>query len=232
MSDIYVKAGISGLDEVQKTDIHYRSMDGEGNFNWRFVFPFEYLVAEQSIVVKKKAHFWSLDATELHVPPKISLQIWDNDLFSSDDFIGEIELDLTRMPIPEKSASRCGLQQLGIEVKDGGRLGDIRQLTTMLQKKKNVDYMSLFEKNRVYGFWPTIGYDEEKGAICAVCIFLIQCEVTFFYYEPLLKIIGPFQGKLEIEMEIVTEDEIEKQPVGLGRDEPNANPTLEPPKYD
>lgn len=89
MSDIYVKACISGLDDVQKTDIHYRSMDGEGNFNWRFVFPFEYLVAEQSIVVKKKAHFWSLDSTELHVPPKISLQIWDNDLFSSDDFIGE-----------------------------------------------------------------------------------------------------------------------------------------------
>ncbi|KAG1653027.1 Dysferlin [Nymphon striatum] len=205
MSDIYVKACISGLDDVQKTDIHYRSMDGEGNFNWRFVFPFEYLVAEQSIVVKKKAHFWSLDATELHVQPKISLQIWDNDLFSSDDFIGEIELDLTRMPIPEKSVSRCGLQQLGIEVKDSGRLGDIRQLTTMLQKKKNLDFMSLFDKNRVYGFWPTIGYDEEKGAICA--------------------------GKLEVEMEIVTEDEIEKRPVGLGRDEPNANPTLEPPKY-
>ncbi|KAG1682553.1 Dysferlin [Nymphon striatum] len=172
MSDIYVKACISG------------------NFNWRFVFPFEYLVAEQSIVVKKKAHFWSLDATELHVQPKISLQIWDNDLFSSDDFIGEIDV------------SRCGLQQLGIEVKDSGRLGDIRQLTTMLQKKKNLDFMSLFDKNRVYGFWPTIGYDEEKGAICA----------------------------LEVEMEIVTEDEIEKRPVGLGRDEPNANPTLEPPK--
>ncbi|KAG1682548.1 Dysferlin [Nymphon striatum] len=144
MSDIYVKACISGLDDVQKTDIHYRSMDGEGNFNWRFVFPFEYLVAEQSIVVKKKAHFWSLDATELHVQPKISLQIWDNDLFSSDDFIGEIELDLTRMPIPEK-------ERLSVE-------------------------------------------------------------------------------KLEVEMEIVTEDEIEKRPVGLGRDEPNANPTLEPPK--
>lgn len=73
------------------------------------------------------------------------------------------------MAIPEKSASRCGLQQLGIEVKDEGRLPDIRHLTTMLSKKKDgIDYMSLFEKNRVYGFWPTIGYDEEKGAICAV----------------------------------------------------------------
>ncbi len=29
-------------------------MDGEGNFNWRLVFPFEYLPAENIIVVKKK----------------------------------------------------------------------------------------------------------------------------------------------------------------------------------
>jgi hypothetical protein len=31
-----------------------RSLDGEGNFNWRFVFPFDYMVAEQTMVVKKK----------------------------------------------------------------------------------------------------------------------------------------------------------------------------------
>lgn len=32
----------------------YRSLNGEGNFNWRFVFPFEYMVAEKTMVVKKK----------------------------------------------------------------------------------------------------------------------------------------------------------------------------------
>jgi hypothetical protein len=31
-----------------------RSLDGEGNFNWRFVFPFDYMVAEQTMIVKKK----------------------------------------------------------------------------------------------------------------------------------------------------------------------------------
>ena len=45
---------LRGDDEVQKTDVHYRSMDGEGNFNWRFVFPFEYIPSEQVMVIKKK----------------------------------------------------------------------------------------------------------------------------------------------------------------------------------
>jgi len=29
-------------------------MDGEGNFNWRFVFPFEYIPAEQTMIIRKK----------------------------------------------------------------------------------------------------------------------------------------------------------------------------------
>ena len=54
MSDIYVKGWMAGIDEHQETDVHYRSLDGEGNFNWRFVFPFEYLPAEESLVVRRK----------------------------------------------------------------------------------------------------------------------------------------------------------------------------------
>ncbi|EPY81994.1 hypothetical protein CB1_000689010 [Camelus ferus] len=55
MSDIYVKGWIPGNEEnKQKTDVHYRSLDGEGNFNWRFVFPFDYLPAEQLCIVAKK----------------------------------------------------------------------------------------------------------------------------------------------------------------------------------
>ena len=29
-------------------------MDGEGNFNWRFVFPFEYKPTEQKMTIRKK----------------------------------------------------------------------------------------------------------------------------------------------------------------------------------
>ena len=80
---------IRGIDDsVQKTDVHYRSMDGEGNFNWRFVFPFEYIKAENVVVVKKKAHFYSLTEKEDRLPPKLTMQIWDSDPFTPNDFIG------------------------------------------------------------------------------------------------------------------------------------------------
>ena len=49
-SDIYVK-GFLGFDSrAQKTDVYYRSLYGEGNFNWRFVFDFDYLPQEKRIV--------------------------------------------------------------------------------------------------------------------------------------------------------------------------------------
>ncbi|TSK22735.1 Myoferlin [Bagarius yarrelli] len=55
MSDIYVKGWMPGMEEdKQKTDVHYRSLDGDGNFNWRFVFGFDYLPAEQLCLVSKK----------------------------------------------------------------------------------------------------------------------------------------------------------------------------------
>ncbi|MGH0134573.1 UNVERIFIED_CONTAM: hypothetical protein FKN15_031044 [Acipenser sinensis] len=55
MSDIYVKGWMLGYEEnKQKTDVHYRSLGGEGNFNWRFIFPFDYLPAEQVCTFNKK----------------------------------------------------------------------------------------------------------------------------------------------------------------------------------
>lgn len=33
-------------------------------------------------------HFWSLDKAEMKVPPKVTIQIWDNDKFSFDDYLG------------------------------------------------------------------------------------------------------------------------------------------------
>lgn len=38
---------IKGLEgEKQETDVHFNSLTGEGNFNWRFVFRFDYLPTE------------------------------------------------------------------------------------------------------------------------------------------------------------------------------------------
>lgn len=50
-----VVSWMPGMEEdKQKTDVHYRSLDGDGNFNWRFVFEFEFLPAEQLCLVSKK----------------------------------------------------------------------------------------------------------------------------------------------------------------------------------
>uniref|UniRef100_A0A670JKP1 Dysferlin n=1 Tax=Podarcis muralis TaxID=64176 RepID=A0A670JKP1_PODMU len=168
MSDIYVKGWLVGYEEnKQKTDVHYRSMGGEGNFNWRFVFPFDYLPAEQVCCVSKKEHFWSLDKTENKVRPQLVLQIWDNDKFSFDDYLGSIQLDLNHMLKPVKTAEKCTLD--------------------LLDSAERV--VSLFEQKTVKGWWPCVA--EENGE----------------------KTIG---GKLEMTLEIISEQEHDERPGFLG----------------
>ena len=67
---------------------YYRSLTGEGNFNWRFIFPFDYLVAEEKIVISRKESVFSWDETETKIPARLNLQVWDADHFSADDFLG------------------------------------------------------------------------------------------------------------------------------------------------
>ncbi len=68
--------------------MHYHSLTGEGNFNWRFVLPFDYLMAEEKIVISKKESMFSWDETEYKIPARLTLQVWDADHFSADDFLG------------------------------------------------------------------------------------------------------------------------------------------------
>ncbi|XP_056326124.1 myoferlin isoform X4 [Danio aesculapii] len=188
MSDIYVKGWMQGMEEdKQKTDVHYRSLDGDGNFNWRFVFGFDYLPTEQLCHVSKKEHFWSLDKSEFRIPPKLSVQIWDNDKFSLDDYLGAVELDLHHLISPSKSSEKCSLSMLP----DGPA------------PPKSDQYKSLFDQKSVRGWWPC--YMEKDGK----------------------KELG---GKVELTLEIVNEKEADERPAGKGRDEPNMNPKLDPPK--
>ncbi|GAA6104320.1 dysferlin isoform X1 [Tachysurus ichikawai] len=183
MSDIYVKGWMHGHEgNKQKTDVHYRSLGGEGNYNWRFLFPFHYLPAEQLCTVDKKEHFWSLDKAATKIPPKITIQIWDNDKFSFDDYLGCLEMDLNHMLKPAKSPEKCGLE-----------------LLSQSQDK----LVSLFEQKTVKGWWPCV-CDRQGEKILA--------------------------GKVEMTLEIVSEQEQDERPAGLGREEPNMNPRLEEPQ--
>ncbi|XP_037936219.1 otoferlin-like [Teleopsis dalmanni] len=133
MSDIYVKGWLKGPQDIQSTDIHYRSLTGEGNFNWRFIFPFEYLAAEERIVLSRRESLFSWDETEVKIPARLELQVWDADHFSADDFLGAISFNLNRFPRGAKTSKLCTLDML---------------------KTDNVPTVNIFKQKRVRGWWP------------------------------------------------------------------------------
>ncbi|XP_069012003.1 myoferlin-like isoform X1 [Embiotoca jacksoni] len=149
MSDIYVKGWMPGMEEdKQKTDVHYRSLDGDGNFNWRFIFGFDYLSAEQLCLVSKKENFWSLDKTEFRIPPKLIVQVWDNDKFSLDDYLGTLELDLRNLVAPAKTPEKCSLEMMDV---------------LEMEAQKTDLAKSLFAQQSVRGWWPcSIEQDGKK----------------------------------------------------------------------
>ncbi|GAA6102087.1 otoferlin isoform X2, partial [Tachysurus ichikawai] len=174
-SDIFVRSWLKGqTEDKQDTDVHYHSLTGEGNFNWRFVYPFDYLEAEEKIVVSKKESMFSWDETEYKIPARLTLQVWDADHFSADDFLGAIELDLNRFPRGAKSSKLCSLD--------------------MIINEQDLPTISIFKQKRVKGWWPFMAQNEND--------------------EPELT------GKVEAELHLMTAEEAEKNPVGLGRNEP------------
>ncbi|XP_053314602.1 otoferlin isoform X2 [Spea bombifrons] len=175
-SDIFVRGWLKGQQEdKQDTDVHYHSLTGEGNFNWRFLFPFDYLVAEEKIVISKKESMFSWDETEYKIPARLTLQVWDADHFSADDFLGAIELDLNRFPRGAKTAKQCSIDMVAPEV--------------------DLPMVSIFKQKRVKGWWPFVARNEND-----------EMELT---------------GKVEAELHLLSAEEAEKCPAGLGRNEPD-----------
>ncbi|XP_076129182.1 otoferlin isoform X2 [Alosa pseudoharengus] len=175
-SDIFVRGWLKGQQEdKQDTDVHYHSLTGEGNFNWRFVFPFDYLMAEEKIVMSKKESMFSWDETEYKIPARLTMQVWDADHFSADDFLGAIELDLNRFTRGAKTAKQCSLD--------------------MVLNAQDLPTISIFKQKRVKGWWPFVARDEND-----------ELALT---------------GKVEAELHLMTAEEAEKSPVGLGRNEPD-----------
>uniref|UniRef100_A0A8C0NM80 C2 domain-containing protein n=1 Tax=Canis lupus familiaris TaxID=9615 RepID=A0A8C0NM80_CANLF len=138
-----------GLEkDMQKTDIHYYSLTGESTFNWRFIFSMDYLAAEHMCVQSQKEYIWSLDPTVIKFPARLIIQIWDNNVFSTDDFLGVLELDLFDMPLPARHASKCSIRMMETDSK----------WPYFLQYK----HFSLFKKKTVTGWWPSQVLDGGK----------------------------------------------------------------------
>ncbi|CAN8205635.1 unnamed protein product [Coccothraustes coccothraustes] len=225
MSDIYVAGWLDGLPEQrQHTDIHYRSLDGRGAFNWRFVFPFEFLAAEKLCAIRRKEHVWSLDETLLKVPPKLILQVWDNDKFKADDLLGILELELTRLPRPARSARLCRARPqdlpwfswpwLFLPRFFRARLSLARFSRLWLPLARfsrrwcrspapQRPSLNLFRRRRARGWWPCTVHEDGGQRL---------------------------SGKLELSLELLSAQEAEERPVGKGREEPNKHPTLPEPR--
>ncbi|KAK2963825.1 putative Dysferlin protein [Blattamonas nauphoetae] len=139
-SDIFVSGRMELQKERQETDVHWRSTNGEGNFNWRMVFRVQLPIRV----------------------PRLKLQIWDKDILTPNDSIAEAVLNLN------------GVMKKAYKTKADQPIP--RQWLTMRHP--------MFE--------------------------------------------GP-QGVLELQLDLVNEKHFRAIPVGLGQDEPNQNPFLDPP---
>lgn len=68
--------------------MHFNSLTGEGNFNWRFVFRFDYLPTEREVSVRRRPGPFALEEAEFRQPAVLVLQVWDYDRISANDFLG------------------------------------------------------------------------------------------------------------------------------------------------
>ncbi|KAK3726942.1 hypothetical protein QZH41_014785, partial [Actinostola sp. cb2023] len=78
--------------------------------------------------------------------PRLLIQIWENDTFSFDDFLGKVELDLVKLPKPCGSSKRCGSSR------DPG---------------KNGEHVDLFQQKSIQGWWACYqeGNDKPTGKV-------------------------------------------------------------------
>lgn len=103
MVDIYVRCYMDRMrHEMQNTDVHYRSLDGSGNFNWRMNYRFLFEPRSKKIMpIPKKtsiAHWFLIRKEAKKLDPVLKCQIFDNNLFpGADDFIGEVNLNLMKL---------------------------------------------------------------------------------------------------------------------------------------
>ncbi|XP_054398188.1 fer-1-like protein 4 isoform X10 [Pongo abelii] len=209
-SDIYVKSWVKGLEhDKQETDVHFNSLTGEGNFNWRFVFRFDYLPTEREVSVRRRSGPFALEEAEFRQPAVLVLQVWDYDRISANDFLGSLELQLSDMVRGARGPELCFVRL----AHDGAG-----------------PRCNLFRCRRLRGWWPVVKLKEAED---------VEWEAQEaqagkkkrkqrrrkgrpedLEFTDTGGNVYILTGKVEAEFELLTVEEAEKRPVGKGRKEP------------
>uniref|UniRef100_A0A671FQ71 C2 domain-containing protein n=1 Tax=Rhinolophus ferrumequinum TaxID=59479 RepID=A0A671FQ71_RHIFE len=206
-SDIYVKSWVKGLEhDKQETDVHFNSLTGEGNFNWRFVFHFDYLPTEREVSVRRRPGPFALEEAEFRQPAVLVLQVWDYDRISANDFLGSLELQLPDMVRGVRGPELCSVRL----ARDGAG-----------------PRCNLFRCRRLRGWWPVVKLrepeDEEReqreGQAGKKRRRRRGRPEDLEFTDPGGNVYI-LTGKVEAEFELLTVEEAEKRPVGKGRKEP------------
>lgn len=114
----------------------------------------------------------------------------------SNAFIGALTLDLNNFPRGAKSSKLCTLD--------------------MLKSDGSVPMVNIFKQKRVKGWWPFYVKKENEEMEMTVSIMYIIILLLYRYYCYII-----FQGKVEAELHLLTVEEAEKIPAGIGRNEPD-----------
>ncbi|XP_077807767.1 fer-1-like protein 4 isoform X5 [Macaca mulatta] len=206
-SDIYVKSWVKGLEhDKQETDVHFNSLTGEGNFNWRFVFRFDYLPTEREVSVRRRPGPFALEEAEFRQPAVLVLQVWDYDRISANDFLGSLELQLPDMVRGARGPELCSVRL----ARDGAG-----------------PRCNLFRCRRLRGWWPVVKLKEAEDVEREAQASKKKRKQRRRKGRPEdLEFTDTggnvyiLTGKVEAEFELLTVEEAEKRPVGKGRKEP------------
>jgi len=198
-----------GKGKFESTDTHFRATSGKASWNWRF---------------KLDVTMDSFVSSELL---KLTVQLWDKDLVSANDNIGEETISLAKW-----------LKQIYT-----------RRTLSTTAKQSNVPYYW-----NVHDAWDAKGGPEtrpktqqEEASKIPGLGRLKELAASIIEQQPLLEEEDPdleaakfwlpvrkrnkntHQGKVLLSIQLVPIEEVDKLPAGKGRREPNTNPTLPKP---